>query len=148
MSTRDNEFFFGSQKNHCAWSEGVDVAHIAWNGDVSGADVTDGAKIFELVPNNRNGFFLVIHVENQGTLHPQARQNITTDPRSQWVRAVLVVGANFQVRVVFGMLTKAINALKKGSAPTFFISPDTNLVEHLAELRQRYPDGPRSPMHK
>lgn len=64
MSTDDNEFFFGSLKKHRAWSEGVDVAHVAWNGDVSGQDITDGAKIFELVPNNRKGFFLVIHTEN------------------------------------------------------------------------------------
>lgn len=143
MPTRDNAFSFGSQNKHQAWSEGQDVAHIAWNGDVSGQDITDGAKIFELVPNNRKGFFLVLHVENQGTLHPQARKNITTDPRSMWIRALLVVGASFHVRVVFGMLTKAISALKNGSAPTFFLAPDTNLAEYLADVRKRFPEVPQ-----
>lgn len=143
MSQYENEFFFGANKSHRAWSQGIDIAHIAWNGDVSAEDVTAGAKIFELVPNAQKGFFLVIHVKNQGDFAAEARRRMTTDPRSKWVREAIVIGASFHVRIVLGMVTRALHALDAGSAPTTFLASEAELPGYITQLRQRYPDAER-----
>ncbi|HRI67293.1 MAG TPA: hypothetical protein PK156_23780 [Polyangium sp.] len=143
MSPYENEFFFGANKSHRAWSEGTDVGHIAWSGDVSADDVTSGAKIFELVPNAQKGFFLAMHVKNQGDFSPEARKRMTTDPRSKWVREAIVIGASFHVRILLGMVTRALHALKTGNAPTTFLASEAELPAYIAQLRERYPDAER-----
>jgi hypothetical protein len=127
-----NQFTFGS---HCAWSEGEDVAHILWRGNVSADDIKAGADIFERVPNREKGFYLVIHVAELGVLSPEARVAITKDPRSAWVRQSIVVGAPFHVRVVMGMVTKALFALRVNKAAMFFLETDADVAAHISRAR-------------
>jgi hypothetical protein len=121
---------------HRAWTEGKDVAHILWRGDVSAEDITAGAEVFEHVPKREGGFFLVLHVAEQGRFSPEARVAITKDPRSSWVRETLVIGAPFHLRVVLGMVTKALYALRVNKAPTIFVDSEADAAAHLARKRR------------
>jgi hypothetical protein len=124
---------FGS---HSAWTEGEDVLHIAWRGNVSGEDITAGGHAFERVPNREGGFFLVLHLADMGRFSPAARTAITKDPRSAWVREVVVVGAPFHMRVVLGMVSKALYALGVNKARTVFVDSEAEARAHLARRRR------------
>lgn len=135
---RQNEFHFGSEGKHHAWTEGDDVVHIAWCGDVSAADISDGARAFELVPNREKGFFLVIHVANQGQFPADARKAIASDRRSSWARDVIVVGASFHVRVTLGMVTMALRALGIGKSRTVFLASEAEVPQQVEEFRRTW----------
>lgn len=138
MGLRANFFSFGGHGAHQAWTEGEDVVHIRWCGDVSAEDVYVGAKAFELVPNRDRGFFLVMHVKDQGRFEGAARKAITSDPRSAWVRAVVVVGASFQMRIVMLMIGKAMRALGVGQAPQEFVESDADVPREIEKARRTW----------
>ena len=138
MEPKNNLFFFGAHGKHQAWTEGNDVVHIAWHGDVSAEDVTAGAKSFELVPNGAKGFFLIMHVADQGNFPAEARRAISSDSRSGWAREVVIVGASFHVRVVLGMVSRAVTMLQTGKAKTVFLESEAELPRYIEKLRREY----------
>lgn len=138
MDQRANAFFFGAHGAHEAWTQGVDVAHIVWRGDVSAEDVAAGAAAFELVPQQKQGFFLVLHVAEEGQMSSAARKAITSDPRSSLVREVIVVGANFHTRVVLGMISKALAVLGTGQAPMTLVATEEEVEPLLERLRRKW----------
>lgn len=138
MEPQNHYFSFGAHGMPRAWTEGNDVVHIAWDGDVSAEDVMTGAKAFELVPNGANGFFLIMHVEKQEHFSSAARKAITSDPRSGWVREVLVVGASFHIRVMLGMIAKAMSALGFGKAQIAFVESEAAIPEQIERMRRKW----------
>lgn len=135
---RQNHFTFGAHGQHNAWTEGDDVVHIGWHGDVTAEDIAAGARAFDLVPNREKGFYLVIYVAEQGKFPPEARRAIAGDPRSGWVRDVIVVGASFHVRVTMGMVTKALYALGIGKSGTIFVASEPDISRQLDEFRKKW----------
>lgn len=138
MESRDHAFSFGQHGSHRAWTEGNDVVHIAWHGDVSSDDVTTGAKAFDLVPNRDKGFFLIVHVREQGQFSPEARKAMSSDPRSRWVREVVVSGAGFHVRVLLGMVSKAMYALGVNKAKLSFVEHERDVPAQIARMRNNW----------
>lgn len=138
MKSPDNFFSFGKHGAHRAWTEGNDVVHIEWHGDVSGEDVADGAKAFELVPNGAKGFFLILHVAEQGRFSNEAREAIRSDSRSTWVRGVLVVGASFHLRVLLGMVSKAMSALGVNKAGISFVDQEKDVPAQIERMRSKW----------
>lgn len=138
MEPQNHAFSFGKHGAHRAWTEGNDVVHILWHGDVSGADVIEGARAFELVPNGAKGFLLVLHVANQGRFSSEAREAIRSDPRSAWVRAVVVVGASFHLRVLLGMVSKAMAALGVGKANMTFVDQEKDVPAEIQRMRSKW----------
>jgi hypothetical protein len=138
MTSRDNFFKFGADEQHCAWTEGDDVVHIEWLGDVLPHDIGAGARAFDLVPNRDKGFILVLHVAKQGRMSAESRKAISVDPRSAWVRDIILVGASFHFRVLMLMVSKALYAL--GISPVTEIHTavsEAQLADELARLRKK-----------
>lgn len=135
MAEKANHFYFGERGTHEAWTEGEDIVHIRWRGDVRKEDIGDGAKAFELASGREKGLMLVMHVAEQGKMGSDARTAITNDPRSCWIQNVFVVGASFHVRVVLGMVSKALHALGVGKAPNWFVRPE-ELYEKIEAARR------------
>lgn len=134
----DNLFSFGAHGGHRAWTEGDDVVHIEWIGDVMGDDIRSGARAFELVPNREKGFYLVIHTARQGRFSSEAREAIRSDPRSAWAREVIIVGAGFHIRVLMGMVTKALNALGVSKAKQTFLDDSDDVSAHIEKARKAW----------
>jgi hypothetical protein len=138
MEPRANAFSFGKHGAHRAWTEGNDVVHIEWHGDVSQEDIVAGARAFELVPNGAKGFFLILHVAEQGRFSNEAREAIRSDPRSGWVRDILVVGASFHLRVLLGMVSKAMYVLGLGKAKVSFLDDAKVLPAQIERMRRKW----------
>lgn len=140
MNPENHSFSFGAQGTHRAWIEGEDVVHIAWRGNVSAVDVTAGARAFELVARRERGFFLVLHVAEQRQFTAEARRAISADPRSSWVRDIIVVGGTFHFRVLIEMVSKAMSALGLGKATMKFVDTEDDVPEQIERLRCKWKD--------
>jgi hypothetical protein len=138
MDPQTHSFSFGKNGAHRAWTEGNDVVHIAWRGDVSAEDVIAGARAFELVPNGAKGFFLILHVADQGRFSSDAREAIRADPRSGWVREGVVVGASFHHRVLMGMISRAMLALGAGKASISFVDHEEEVPAQIERMRSKW----------
>ena len=85
-----------------------DIFLIRWRGP---GTTNDFEQLFtyvdRLVPSK--AIFVVADVSDLGTIDRAVRKMVSTDPRMQCVRGLALLGASFHIRVLLGMMSKAMN---------------------------------------
>ena len=126
---------------HAAWTEGTDVVHVAWKGDVLPEHILALGKLIAAMPDAERGVFLVQRMPSIGRFTPGARKTITTDPSSRFVREVVILGASFHMRVLMTMIDKAMSVFRRANAPMVFCESEAEAMEHVAQKRREQPRG-------
>lgn len=126
---------------HAFWTEGTDVAHLAWRGDVLPEHILELNRNLVAMPGKDDGIFLVQRLHSLGTFKAEARKTVTTDPNATCVREIVMIGATFHVRVLMGMINKAMAVFRKHRAPMVFVDSEGEAAAHVASVRQRMPRG-------
>lgn len=94
--------------------ESPDVAHVYWNGDIEPEDVQ--AVVAVIDARLRDRFFIVHHMAHFRRISPSARKEISTTMPFEHTKAVLYVGATFQMKVVIGMISRLVEFVYQGKS--------------------------------
>ncbi|HRI63362.1 MAG TPA: hypothetical protein PK156_03970 [Polyangium sp.] len=115
-----SEVEFQVSTHRCRY-EPPDIIRIWWIGNCR---TDDFEQLFvhtdRLTPNKT--IFVVADVSRLETIDPPVRKMVGTDPRMQRVGGVAMVGASFHIRVLMGMLARAVNFLHFSSKPKVNLS--------------------------
>jgi len=126
---------------HALWTEGTDIAHVAWHGDVLPEHILELNRNLVAMPGKDDGIFLVMRLHALGAFKPEARKTITTDPNATCVRVIVVIGATFHMRVLMGMINKAMAVFRKSRAPMVFFDTEEEAAAHIEAVRREHPQG-------
>lgn len=129
-----HEFFVGA--HHFRW-EPPDLGYLRYDGDMDAAmsaEITDRSRVFSL---GLPCVFLLIDVRNLGKLSAEARARSGQGAKDLNLRGTAVVGASATIRVVVGLVTRAIELVYGNKEnPTRFFDTEADARAWIAQRRQ------------
>lgn len=115
---------------------GTDVIFIRWTGDITPAHAHVVNAEIAAMPIPGQTVFMVQDVQDLGTIPPDTRRVLAGDKSISRIRQMVIINANFKMRVLYMMLFKALSALGAIKCDIEFVDSKEQAMSFVDRVRE------------
>jgi hypothetical protein len=118
---------------------GTDVIFIRWMGDITPEHAHAVNAVLGAMPIPGRSVFMVQDVLKLGAIPPDTRRILAADKNISRIRQMVIINADFKMRVLYTMLHKALLALRAIDCDMEFVVSQPQAMRFVEHVREAKP---------